>query len=406
MTFALLLVAQFALVAAIGIAVVRYRLYAIERARQSHARLRDVDAPAPRRLRGDHARARRRRRRRLRVGRGPGDARRGARVPSPASRVQDLVDRRYQPRSVRGCSAGSAFEDEVRDGVRAPEEIGVVLAEALQDPLAEIFFWIPETRGVRRHDRREPRRVSRTTSVLVARSSRDDITDRVAAARSDAARASRSARRRPRRGRALDRDGAPPGRGPPPARRGRGFARAHRRGRLRGAPSARARPPRRRAAASRLARRAGQAPPAHVCLAKREILSPALDQIVAEIGAAIADLRQIAAGVRPARLDEGLAAALRDLASTLAGSRRCRGDRRAGARERRSCCVLRRLRGAHERRQARDRPRRSSFVRSRTTARCTSPSPTTASAVPSSAAAPVSPACETASPRTEGRWRS
>ena len=46
------------------------------------------------------------------------------------------------------------------------------------------------------------------------------------------------------------------------------------------------------------------------------ILSPALDQIVAEIGAAISDLRQIAAGVRPARLDEGLAAALRDLART------------------------------------------------------------------------------------------
>jgi signal transduction histidine kinase len=46
------------------------------------------------------------------------------------------------------------------------------------------------------------------------------------------------------------------------------------------------------------------------------ILSPALDQIVAEVGAAIADLRQIAAGVRPARLDEGLEAALRDLART------------------------------------------------------------------------------------------
>jgi signal transduction histidine kinase len=46
------------------------------------------------------------------------------------------------------------------------------------------------------------------------------------------------------------------------------------------------------------------------------ILSPALDQIVSEVGAAIADLRQIAAGVRPARLDEGLAAALRDLART------------------------------------------------------------------------------------------
>ena len=44
------------------------------------------------------------------------------------------------------------------------------------------------------------------------------------------------------------------------------------------------------------------------------ILAPALDQIVDEIGAAIADLRQIAAGVRPARLDDGLAAALTDLA--------------------------------------------------------------------------------------------
>jgi signal transduction histidine kinase len=45
-----------------------------------------------------------------------------------------------------------------------------------------------------------------------------------------------------------------------------------------------------------------------------QILSPALDQIVDEVGAAIGDLRQIAAGVRPARLDDGLAAALRDLA--------------------------------------------------------------------------------------------
>ena len=35
-----------------------------------------------------------------------------------------------------------------------------------------------------------------------------------------------------------------------------------------------------------------------------------------EVGAAIGDLRQIAAGVRPARLDDGLAAALRDLART------------------------------------------------------------------------------------------
>jgi signal transduction histidine kinase len=47
------------------------------------------------------------------------------------------------------------------------------------------------------------------------------------------------------------------------------------------------------------------------------VLSPALDQIVDEVGATIADLRQIAAGVRPARLDDGLAAALRDLARSV-----------------------------------------------------------------------------------------
>ena len=45
-----------------------------------------------------------------------------------------------------------------------------------------------------------------------------------------------------------------------------------------------------------------------------DILSPALDQIVGEVGAAIGDLRQIAAGVRPARLDDGLSVALRALA--------------------------------------------------------------------------------------------
>ncbi len=44
------------------------------------------------------------------------------------------------------------------------------------------------------------------------------------------------------------------------------------------------------------------------------ILEPALDQAVDEIAHAITDLRRIASGVRPARLDDGLAAALEDLA--------------------------------------------------------------------------------------------
>jgi signal transduction histidine kinase len=44
------------------------------------------------------------------------------------------------------------------------------------------------------------------------------------------------------------------------------------------------------------------------------VLVPALDAAVDEVAGAITDLRTIAAGVRPPRLDEGLAAALADLA--------------------------------------------------------------------------------------------
>lgn len=44
------------------------------------------------------------------------------------------------------------------------------------------------------------------------------------------------------------------------------------------------------------------------------VLGPALDQAVQEVGNAITDLRTIAAGLRPPRLDDGLAAALGDLA--------------------------------------------------------------------------------------------
>jgi signal transduction histidine kinase len=44
------------------------------------------------------------------------------------------------------------------------------------------------------------------------------------------------------------------------------------------------------------------------------VLEPALDEAVDEVGRAIADLRTIAAGVRPPSLDDGLAAALAELA--------------------------------------------------------------------------------------------
>jgi signal transduction histidine kinase len=51
------------------------------------------------------------------------------------------------------------------------------------------------------------------------------------------------------------------------------------------------------------------------------ILDAPLDAAVDEVAGAIADLRTIAAGVRPPRLDEGLAAALDDLARAAPGVR-------------------------------------------------------------------------------------
>ena len=184
---------------------------------------------------------------------------------------------------------------------------------------------------------------------------------------------------------------------------GAGLARAHRRGRLRGAPPARARPPRRRAAAARLAR---PPDPPHAALAaeaRRASSRPALDQIVGEVGSAITDLRQIAAGVRPARLDDGLAAALHDLARTMPIPVEVEAPIGRVVGERRGRGVLRRLRGAHERGQARVRVARRADRDARERARSRCASPTTASAVPAPGAAPGSPASTIASPRTAAR---
>jgi len=52
--------------------------------------------------------------------------------------------------------------------------------------------------------------------------------------------------------------------------------------------------------------------------AEARVLRPTLDQAVEEVGRALSDLRTIAGGIRPARLDEGLAAALQDLARATA----------------------------------------------------------------------------------------
>ena len=230
------------------------------------------------------------------------------------ARIQDLVDRRYRKARFEGVRLVRAFEDRVRDGVRAPEEIGSVLADALQDPLAELLFWIPgldaysdatgDTVPEPPRDARawrEIRREDARTAVLLhdpALLERLDLLDgvlgaaalsiemarltvevrlqlaEVEASRSRIVEAGYEERRR------LERD-------------------LH------------------DGAQQRLVSLGVQLRRLQLTLPREsQILSPALDQIVAEVGAAIGDLRQIAAGVRPARLDEGLAAALRDLART------------------------------------------------------------------------------------------
>jgi signal transduction histidine kinase len=206
------------------------------------------------------------------------------------------------------------FEDEVREGRREPEAIVSVLAEALRDPLATLFFWLPasatyadesgELVAVLPNDGRAPfeiERVGARTAVLLHDPDlleKPDLLRNVLAA---AALSIEIAR-----------------------------LRVEVRFQLAEVEASRARiveagyEERRRlerdlhdGAQQRLVSLGVQIRRLQRTLPRTaSILSPALDQIVGEVGAAIADLRQIAAGVRPARLDDGLAAALRDLASS------------------------------------------------------------------------------------------
>lgn len=313
-TFILLLAAQFAFVAAIGIAVVRYRLYAIERLVNRTL----VYMTLTLLLLSAYAA--------ITIGLGVVVGGDSAWIVALAtlvvalafrplrSRVQDLVDRRYRRARYEGVRRIRAFEDEVRDGVRAAEEIGAVLAEALDDPLAELFFWIAETRvyadttGDRLDElpyderaRREIQRDDTPTAVLLYDPTlleRRDLLEGVLEAATLSIEMAR--------------------------------LRVEVRLQLAEVQASRARiveagyEERRRlerdlhdGAQQRLVSLGVQVRRLQLSLpGEARILSPALDQIVAEVGAAITDLRQIAAGVRPARLDEGLAAALRDLART------------------------------------------------------------------------------------------
>lgn len=223
-------------------------------------------------------------------------------------RVQACLDRRFDRTSVRSRQVVDAFLADVQDGRVDPAAIEEVLRRALRDPGLAIAVWL-------RHEREFADLAGRPTDVPAHAEILGPLDAPVAALIQDI---------RPRR--ASDRELLRR------ARLGLELARAAAEAevRLREVDASRARlveagyAERRRlerdlhdGAQQRLValginvRRLQRSLPRTA-----SILSPALDQVVDDIADAVADLRRLAAGLRPARLDDGLAAALADLART------------------------------------------------------------------------------------------
>jgi signal transduction histidine kinase len=228
------------------------------------------------------------------------------------SRAQAAVDWRFDRLRYEGLRRVRAFVDDVREGRREPEDVGAVLAAALRDPSAELLFRLPasdayadglgrivaelpdddrvvtnvEHRGqeiaLLRHEPALLDRPDLLRSVLAAASLAIEIARLRAEVRLQLAEVEESRARVVQAGyeerRRLERDlhdGAQ----------------------------------QRLVTLGIVLRRLQRSLPREA-----QILGPALDSAVDEVGRAIEDLRTIAAGVRPPRLDEGLAAALADLA--------------------------------------------------------------------------------------------
>jgi signal transduction histidine kinase len=311
--FPFLLVMQAAVAGAIGIAVARYRLYAIERLINRTV----VYALLTVFLGATYIA--------VTVGVGVVLGRGSAWVTAAATlsvavafrplraRIQMRVDRRFDRARFEAVRRVRAFEEGVREGRRAPEEIGQVLAEALHDAAAELLFWLPasetyatssgETLPAARNGlaRTEIRHGGKLTAVLLhgpALGERRSTLDGILSA---AALSIEIARLRVEVRRQLAEVEA--------SRRRIVEAGYEERRRLErdlhdGAQQ-------RLVTLGIVLRRLQRSLPREA-----QMLAPALDTAVDEVGAAVADLRTIAAGVRPPRLDDGLDAALRDLART------------------------------------------------------------------------------------------
>jgi signal transduction histidine kinase len=229
------------------------------------------------------------------------------------ARVQARVDRRFDRARFEAVQQVRAFEDDVREDRRAPEEISHVLAEALRDPAAELRFWLPASeiyatvtgdKAALPDDGRARTPVLRDgteTAVLLhdpALLVRRTLLDGVVAA---AGLSIEIARLRVEVRRQLAEVEA--------SRRRIVEAGYEERRRLErdlhdGAQQ-------RLVTLGIVLRRLQRSLPREAGM-----LSPAFDSAVDEVAAAVSDLRTIAAGVRPPRLDDGLAAALRDLAQS------------------------------------------------------------------------------------------
>ena len=231
-------------------------------------------------------------------------------------RLQAVVDRRFARARVDAVRLLRAFLDDVRDGRSEPEDVGSALALALEDPRAEVVFRLPETgayadrhgrlldalpddgraRAPIGHDHREVgvllhdpvlaqrpdvlRPVLDAAAVAVELGRlRVELRLQLAEVESSRTRIAQAGYEERRR---LERDlhdGAQ----------------------------------QRLVTLGIVLRRLQRSLPGEA-----KILAPAFDAAVDEVAATIADLRTIAAGLRPPRLDEGLTAALEDLARAAA----------------------------------------------------------------------------------------
>ena len=231
-------------------------------------------------------------------------------------RLQTAVDRRFARRRVDAVRLLRDFLDDVRDGRSEPEDVGAALRLALDDPSAEVVFRLPETgayadrhgrvldalpddgraRSPIGHDHREVgvllhdpglaerpdvlRAVLDAAAVAVELGRlRVELRLQLAEVESSRTRIAQAGYEERRR---LERDlhdGAQ----------------------------------QRLVTLGIVLRRLQRSLPGEA-----RILAPAFDAAVDEVAATIGDLRTIAAGLRPPRLDEGLTAALEDLARAAA----------------------------------------------------------------------------------------